>query len=323
MKISSPAGQKINPGSRFSPLKAVFDAMRGPGVIALLLILLLSLNGCAFTDALGHYLHPSEQEAEEEALPAIDTPVAAPTAIAQTPEACQRTIGTVTRIEIPSEALGEELTASIYTPPCYDPVSGSYPVLYLLHGQSQDDTFWYSLGAAQIVDQAIAAGRRPFIMVMPYEEDAFAPVTESKFDDAFIDDLIPYVESHYAVCTERTCRAIGGISHGAGWAVHIALMHIDLFSSVGAHSVGYFAGDSIRIGRLAKTMTPDEFPRFYVDRGENDYLKDDIDALDRVLTVYHIPHEYVVSPGSHAASYWKAHVTDYLNWYMDGWDPQP
>lgn len=280
----------------------------------------VSLSGCAFSDAFERYVNP----------PDLNPPTATPLVILKTiplpptPTSvpCQQTQGSVSRVSFESAELGEEFTFSIYTPPCYDAaLPAGYPVVYLLHGQSQDDRFWFDLGAAGIADTAIQSGRSPFVMVMPYEVDNYAPVVDSKFGAALVDDLIPYIEANYTICKTRDCRAIGGISHGAGWAVHIAIMNIDLFGSVGAHSVGYFIGDSSRIDRLRKTMSPGEFPRFYIDRGEKDYLADEIDALDRTLTRNAIPHEFIVQPGSHSANYWKAHIQEYLLWYMDGWDP--
>lgn len=287
----------------------------------LAICVLLLAGGCGITDALGHYLNPAGEGGEVTPVSiasATPSPTATPTDVP-----CTDTAGRVQKISFESNELQDEFVASVYTPPCYDPLDGNYPVLYLLHGQAQDDEFWFDLGAAEIADQAINSGRKPFLIVSPYEADSFAPVTDSKFGSAFVDEMIPYIESRYSVCVTRGCRAIGGISHGGGWAVHIAVLHIDMFSSVGAHSVGYFSGDSYRIANLRKTMSPEQFPRFYVDRGENDYLSAEQDALDRVLTNTKIDHEYVISPGSHAESYWRAHIAEYLLWYMDGWDPQP
>ena len=238
--------------------------------------------------------------------------------------------GTVVHIKVHGKSLEGNLEGdspdrdvSVYLPPSYKTATNRrYPVVYLLHGQLQDDRIWFDeLGAAQIADAAILAGRKPFVIVAPYEEDNFAPVVDSMFGAAVVKDLIPYVEANYRVCTTRECRAIGGISHGAGWAVHIAIMNIDLFGSVGAHSVGYFIGDSTRIDRLLKTMTAQDFPRFYVDRGDRDYLADEIDALHRTLARNGIDHTYIVQAGSHSVSYWSAHIAEYLQWYMDGWDP--
>ena len=286
----------------------------------------LLLGGCAFSAALQRYLNPAEplhkyaQTAGMETLPDLIqvTPLpSTPTAIP-----CQETQGNVERFSFPSAQLEEDLTFSIYTPPCYDDsASDPYPVLYLLHGQSQDDRIWFDeFGAAQISDAAIQSGRKPFVIVAPYEVDNYAPVVDSKFGAAVIDDLIPYIEANFNVCTSRECRSIGGISHGAGWAVHLAVLNIDMFGSVGAHSVGFFAGDSYRFDRLRQTMSPEEFPRFYVDRGEKDYLSAEIDALNRTLTRNGIPHSYIVQAGSHSAAYWADHFAEYIQWYLDGWD---
>jgi enterochelin esterase-like enzyme len=209
---------------------------------------------------------------------------------------------------------------SVYTPPCYstDPEEG-YPVLYLLHGQNMNDNYWQSLGAPRIADEAILAGERPFLMVMPYEERNFEPVAESGFDEALIQELIPWVDGQYPTCASRECRAIGGISRGGGWAVDAALRNFELFGAVGAHSVGLLGGDSWRITQLLDTYTTAEFPRYYIDRGEDDYLAEYIDRFEAVLTSNGIEHEFVISPGKHDITYWQAHVDDYMHWYMAGW----
>ncbi len=302
--------------------------VRGAITAAVVAFGFLILTGCALADALQHYQNPAEP-LHEYALTVTSqgTPInvikMTPQPATPTPASCQETQGAVNRVTFPSAELEDDFTFSIYTPPCYDSARpDAYPVVYLLHGQLQDDRIWFDeLGAAQIADAAILAGRKPFVIVAPYEEDNFAPVVDSMFGAAVVKDLIPYVEANYRVCTTRECRAIGGISHGAGWAVHIAIMNIDLFGSVGAHSVGYFIGDSTRIDRLLKTMTAQDFPRFYVDRGDRDYLADEIDALHRTLARNGIDHTYIVQAGSHSVSYWSAHIAEYLQWYMDGWDP--
>lgn len=315
-----PRSPSNKPGKSNSPIpsgrKFLSGVLSGSGWV----IFLLSLSSCAYSDALGRYLNPPQS------APITETPLATPpvilTQMATLPSACRQTAGKVERISFESADLKQEFTASVYTPACYDPSAGDYPVLYLLHGQNQDDQFWYDLGAAGVADQAIQSGRKPFLMVMPYEVDNFAAIPDSKFGAALIDDLIPYIEGHYSVCKLQHCRAIGGISRGGGWAVHLALLHIDLFASVGAHSPGVFSGDSSRVDRLRKTLAPQEFPRFYIDRGEKDFLQEEIDSFDTALTRNDIVHEYLVQPGSHTPSYWEAHLAEYLQWYMDGWNPQ-
>jgi enterochelin esterase-like enzyme len=244
------------------------------------------------------------------------TPKPSPT---PTETGCQETSGRVERVQMPSVFLDSPMWVSVYTPPCYstDPEE-AYPVLILLHGQNMDDNYWQSLGAPRITDEAILAGERPFLMVMPYEERNFDAAGASGFDEALIQELIPWVDEQYPTCTARECRAIGGISRGGGWAVNVALINFELFGSVGAHSAGIM-GDGWRIAQLLDTHEKTEFPRFYIDRGEDDFLAAYIDQFEAALTSYGIAHEYVISPGEHEGKYWQAHVEDYMRWYMAGW----
>jgi len=238
------------------------------------------------------------------------------------PIGCQEIEGSIERVKVPSEMLEGGLWISLYKPPCYtESPQTPYPVLYLLHGQGMDDGFWLGLGVAQIADQAISSGQQPFLMVMPYEERNFDPAGESKFGDALVQELLPWVEANLPVCAERTCRAIGGISRGGGWAVHLALRNFDTFGAVGAHSMGLMAGDWWYVGHLLESHTAADFPRLYVDRGEADYLAKDIDLFESALANGGVAHDYHVSPGAHEAAYWQAHVAEYMEWYMQGWQP--
>ncbi len=233
---------------------------------------------------------------------------------------CKEENGTLERVIFQSSLLEKNYTVSIYTPPCYGQESQAtqYPVLYLFHGQNMDDTFWLSLGAAEIVDGLIAEGGQPFLMVMPYETDNFDPPTESKFGESIINELVPWIEENYAVCNARSCRAVGGISRGGGWALRLAMRNFDLFGAVGAHSPGPMAGDWWQAQKHLETHKPEEYPRIYIDRGEDDFLKQDIDSFEKVLYNNGIPHEFVINPGSHNQAYWQQHVAEYLRWYAEG-----
>ena len=65
---------------------------------------------------------------------------------------------------------GDERDFYVYTPPGYDPdCENNYPVLYLLHGYSDDASGWTAVGRANmILDNLIAQGKaKPMIVVMP------------------------------------------------------------------------------------------------------------------------------------------------------------
>jgi len=257
----------------------------------------------------------------------LPTPTIAPASTAlptalPTPIPCDRARGgQVERLELSSALLEHTYTVSVYTPPCYGEEEGkTYPVLYLLHGQNMDDTFWLELGAADLVDEMIAQGGPSFLMVMPYEVGNFDPAGESLFPDVVLNELIPWVEAHYTVCTERDCRAIGGVSRGGGWAMRLAARNFDTFGAVGAHSMGLMLGDAWQIQKHLETRSRAEYPRIYLDRGEDDFLYEGIDYFVDILTRNAIPHEFHIYPGQHDQAYWQAHVAGYLQWYAAGWE---
>ena len=60
-------------------------------------------------------------------------------------------------------------------------------------------------------------------------------------------DIIPFVESHYPVLTDREHRAIAGLSMGGGQALTIGLLkHQDLFAYIGGFSSALFGNSSAR-----------------------------------------------------------------------------
>jgi Enterochelin esterase and related enzymes len=231
---------------------------------------------------------------------------------------CRAEGGTTQRVKFQSPVMGETLTFTIYLPPCYDAnLAGGYPVIYLFHGQNMDDTYWPDiLGMTPAADVAIRQGSPAFLMVFPEEVHDWDIPADSKFGDAIIDDLIPYVEAHYNVCTLRQCRAIGGISRGGGWALHLGLTNLEMFGAIGAHSPGWFAGDLYRVQNLLKTYPASDFPRIYMDRGDGDYLRDSIDLYEQNLTDTGVAHIYKISPGLHNEAYWQSQMPAYLAWYV-------
>src|SRR5258708_6494415 len=69
-----------------------------------------------------------------------------------------------------SAAAGDDRDFYVYTPPSYNAASKTrYPVLYLLHGFSDDASAWTSVGFANVIlDNLIARKEaKPMIIVMP------------------------------------------------------------------------------------------------------------------------------------------------------------
>jgi enterochelin esterase-like enzyme len=56
------------------------------------------------------------------------------------------------------------------------------------------------------------------------------------FENDLLKDIIPYVESHYSVYTDREHRALAGLSMGGGQTLNIGMSHIETFAWIGAFS---------------------------------------------------------------------------------------
>lgn len=155
--------------------------------------------------------------------------------------------GTVATVNYNSSALGIWRRMHVYTPPGYEINSDKYPVLYLLHGAGDNDDSWTSVGRANfILDNLIAAKKaKPMVVVMtaghtpatPGSAGGFLSATDS-FAKDFTSDVMPYVEKHYRVMTDRAHTAIGGLSMGGSQTLNIAIPHLNRFSYIGVFSSG-------------------------------------------------------------------------------------
>jgi hypothetical protein len=140
----------------------------------------------------------------------------------------------------------------IYTPPGYEKGEGQFPVLYLLHGASDSDASWSTVGRAGfILDNLIAAGNaKPMIVVMPAghtgpfrfggpRDRSFERLMD-RFGEDFTKDVRPFVEKNYRVLADRSHRAIAGLSMGGAQTLSIGFSHLDDYGYIGVFSSGVF-----------------------------------------------------------------------------------
>jgi enterochelin esterase-like enzyme len=191
----------------------------------------------------------------------------------------------------------------------------------LLHGQYYTDDQWIRLGAPKTSDALIAGGEvAPFLIVMPRDQVWKRP-SKDPFGQALVEELLPWMDTHYRTLPGREDRAIGGLSRGAAWAVHLGLLHWELFGAVGAHSLPVFLEDELDIEDWINQVPIETFPRVYLDIGDHDNAKVLESAVwfEELLTKSGVPHEWHLFSGEHDESYWYSHVEQYLRWYAAEW----
>ncbi len=149
--------------------------------------------------------------------------------------------------------------AFVYTPPTYGKNKKErFPVLYLQHGWGEDDTTWGMQGRANIImDNLIADGKiRPFIVVMTYgltngiRFGGLREFTAKEFETVLVDELIPYIDSHFLTIPDRQNRAMAGLSMGGMETKLITLRRPEVFSAYGLLSGGQYEPTDFPEGML-------------------------------------------------------------------------
>ncbi len=255
-------------------------------------------------------------------LPSI-TP--SPTATA-TPLGCPYLQGTVEAGAIQSTAMREQARFLVHLPPCYHEYSSkAFPVLYLFHGWPMNEWHWDNLGIDEWRDDWISRGLSgPFLIVLPGVGSDGRYIHSSGGDNSFegfvVNELVPYVDSHYRTITGPEGRAVGGISRGGVWSLEIAMRHQDLFGSVGSHS------PALSLNRPLPQYDPFLLARqdvsglrFYLDAGDGDWARTGTIRMRDVLLEVGADLTYQVHRGEHVDELWRGGVPDYIAFYTEGW----
>lgn len=239
---------------------------------------------------------------------------------------------------------------SVYLPADYEISDRSYPVVYLLHGYSDDETGWIQFGEANsIADKGIENGDfPPCIIVMPDGKVSWYCNSfdgKDRWEDMFIQEFIPFVEKEYRIRSKKEFRAIAGLSMGGYGALKLSMRHTDLFSTCVAMSSGTFTDEQILennqydgyfgniYGPKTKNGLSDNWKanspihlvenvdaeklksvRFYIDCGDDDFLYKGNSTLHIIMRDLEIPHEYRVRNGGHEWGYWRTGLFDGLKY---------
>ena len=154
--------------------------------------------------------------------------------------------GKVVTDSLYSRVLGASVTYNVYLPDGYGKVERHYPVVYLLHGLSDNYTAWVKRGGMQTVtDELSRTGEIvPMVIIMP---NAGGPDVHNtwngyfnmpgwNYEDFFFGELVPMLEKKYGCGGSKGQRAIMGLSMGGGGSVVYSQRHPDMFSSCYAMS---------------------------------------------------------------------------------------
>ena len=225
--------------------------------------------------------------------------------------------GKIDTITYNSKTVGNNRRALIYTPPGYSK-KNKYPVLYLLHGIGGDEKEWLNGGHPEVIlDNLYAEGKLvPMIVVLPNgramkDDRAGGNIFDSAkvqafatFEKDLLNDLIPYIEKHYPVYTDREHRAIAGLSMGGGQSLNFGLGNLDKFAWIGGFS-------SAPNTKTPEQLVPDpekarqQIKLLWISCGDADGLMSFSKRTHDYLVEHNVPHIFYVEPGIHDFKVWK------------------
>jgi enterochelin esterase-like enzyme len=251
-----------------------------------------------------------------------------------------------------SKILKSERKYAVYLPKGYENSERSYPVLYLLHGATDNHTGWVQFGEVQrIADKAIEDGTATaMIIIMPDGDTGRMGYFNSiggdwNYEDFFFGEFLPTIEKTYRIKADKRYRAIAGLSMGGGGTFMYALHHPELFSSACPLSA-YIGPLSIeeaktRISKSDPGITDetqikayfdkhnaltliDQIPddqkkavRWYIDCGDDDFLYEGNCLVHIAMRKKEIPHEFRVRDGAHNWTYWREALPNVLGFVSE------
>ena len=248
-------------------------------------------------------------------------------------------------LSLNSTILGKDVEYSLWLPPDYEQSNRRYPVLYLLHGYSDDETGWTQFGEVKaIADRQLSKDEMAaMIIVMPD-----AGVTwyinshdgKVNYEDFFVKEFIPHIDKTLRTRTDRQYRAVAGLSMGGMGTCVLAMKHPDLFSTAAPLSAAVWTDEEITsvpdenwsrglglvYGKdlkgkdrltphyrknaaisIVNASNPEDLKkvRWYIDCGDKDFLIKGNMALHAAMIDRKIPHEFRVREGVHDWTYWR------------------
>lgn len=232
-----------------------------------------------------------------------------------------------------SQSLGKASEMFVVLPDSGEP---TFPVLYLLHGLSDDASIWLRRSRIEWYVRDL-----PLIVVMPDGGRGWYTngINGDAYEDYIIKDVIGHVERFFPASRERQHRAIAGLSMGGYGTMSLALHHPDRFVAAASLSGAVGAGHHIipedavpdfkrifgenpqggdkDLFALVKRIDQATLPKLWLDCGVEDFLIEDNRAFHTHLEQLGIPHVYKEFPGGHTWDYWDEHIPEVLRFVME------
>jgi S-formylglutathione hydrolase FrmB len=266
-----------------------------------------------------------------------------------------------------SQILKQVVHYCVYLPAGYDAGATQqppkrYPVLYFLHGLGDNERTLFNSGGWTLLDDLRNQHKMgDFLIVAPEGRRSFyinSADGSVRYNDFFLQEFLPQVESKYRIRPGRAGRAISGISMGGYGALRFAFAHPELVSAVSAQSAALITESPQALDSASQTGAPlagvlggvfgnpirvphwNENSPFvlakrnaaalrkvaiYFNCGQDDNydFEKGAAALHNELQKEGVKHEYHSYPGDHSLTYFLSHFADVMEFHSKAFDLLP
>lgn len=247
--------------------------------------------------------------------------------------------GKIVTDSVSSLVLGATVKYNVYLPTGFEGGTKQYPVVYLLHGLTDDYTAWQEKGDMQAVaDELIESGEAcEMVIVMPCAGgpdvygtwNGYFNMPGWNYEDFFFQEFMPAVEQKYRVIADKQHRAVMGLSMGGGGSTVYGQRYPGLFSSVYAMSAWLDSDEgeqrqpgvddkmfllmnavkersALRFVEEADDAAVEQLRtvKWFFDCGDDDILFDQSVEIYRLMRAKRIKSELRIRNGRHSWEYW-------------------
>jgi enterochelin esterase-like enzyme len=156
------------------------------------------------------------------------------------------------RIKVYSHALEGNLVndpaerdVTVYLPPSYaDEPDRHYPVVYMLHGFTDNDSQWFGweehwINLHEVISAALKDGQtKEMIIVMPNAHNRFkgsmysSSVTIGDWETFIAKELVDYIDANYRTVANVQSRGLAGHSMGGYGTMRLGMKYPDVYSVI-------------------------------------------------------------------------------------------
>ena len=247
-----------------------------------------------------------------------------------------------------SDHFGKDRRMIVYTPAGYESSKKSYPVLYILHGATEDETAWPTQGRmVEIMDNLIARGdAREMIVVAPDGDLEYSAALsllnfnssvqphmndvqnrrEGKADfdyyefEKFFPEIISFIDANYRTVATKEGRAICGVSMGGRNAMNASRLNRNTFGWVGLFSPALEPGNHFpearwdeEIVESLRVQAQDGVSLYWIGVGDKDMQWQTNIPFRKILDEVGLPYSFNPSGGGHNYNNWRIYLKKFAS----------